>query len=1511
MYHIRIAGELAFDALWDGSTVASASISQAANAAAYLDLTLAPSSGVSEGDDVTVDWDGDALFSGTVTEVTRGTDGTISASAVSGIDRLSGALVPPHSTDGSVGETCPGTRAAYVQWLAQLYNERSMGGYRVDVGENQADRLTTEPLAVSEPGWASVAQLLDDHVLSLGAHLEWEPREGGGTLSIWADLHEAADQLIDLGVNITDIHVTRTLEGRRTAVVPRCESDSGELTLSDPSEDAAAIVANAGLMLAGGAIYDPEAVAEWGWSEEAYEVGGAASDVDLARAGVPRLRTLMGPSVTVEVRAVDAALYDPSVGHLRMGQAARVRAESFGVDEYLAVQDVALDLMDPGQTSYTLGVAYDTLTGRQSAFLRQMNASIDHSLDLIGGVSGGLEQVAGDLVAVGDRADEALDKANEAVTGLGGVTEQVGDLGAEVAEIDAEVEQIRQDAEEMGAKVDKVASDAADALKQAQDTVDKVTADVAEAKEQAKAAEDAAADAKATADGYAQRIDDATATVNGVKQDVSALTTKVEGAVEDAAGALSAASKAQQDVTGFKSEVAQKYQPKGDYASSSDLKSYATKTEVEQTAGEIRQAAEAATETAQGALTQATQAVQTATGVKTTLETDYVSKDDASATYSTKAELSATSSKLTASITEAAKTAEAAQDKALEVEATASGLKTTITQVSSKADAAQKDADAAQSTADGAVKQVATLEATVDGVSSAVTKAQSTADSAVSAASKAQQTVDGFKTEVSQKYQPKGDYASKGDLAGYQPKGDYATKSSVEQTATQIKQQVADTYATKTALDQERTDRQSAITQSATQVKSEVSSTYLKKTDASSTYATKSSVTQTAESIKSEVAATYTTKTEFNGLEIGGRNLLLGTAYENLSHVTVRGGYGTVSMDTSDTVGSRTSLKLVTTQVGASVTRYIMHDLVPKLENKKVVVSFWVKGSVAASMMVRIGGGYTAGSTAMDKAVTTSWNRVVLEMGPLSGNGSSEPYVIIAFNKAGTFRVSGMKCEYGNRATDWSPAPEDMLSAADASATYATKTALTQTEDSITAEVSQKYQSKDGMSSYYTKTQVDTKVNSITTKVTETTKTADAALEKASQVEQTADGIQVTLTKGYHSASGTSATAGYIGIATIKIASPYANAPIYFELTSRNKKATPVWVRFVNSNSTDPALSSITADGDIKAYIRKTATSTWQLVVQKSESYDSISVTGFSKGGAYMEGKVAVTWTNVMLTSLPSGCTQATVLAGKRNGSEIDTAQSTADAAKTAAATAQTTATNAAKTATNFLKFDSAGLCVGNQTAGTLGYNALITSSAYQVRNGSTVLSSFGASTVELGRNSSTAQIKMCGGQGTIKYDASNGLSIIPASLKCYIGGTTYKNVVISSLTTNVGSTIAGSETNVFGTDISIGSSSMTSMTLGRGGTKLRGIYAGSKVLTISSTTWAFVRLFTNSEYAAIVGREYKTGDVVLVCNGDYQAYPAQIYAASYRGNETSWYVGIPTGRSGNVRVNYLIVAVA
>lgn len=106
-----------------------------------------------------------------------------------------------------------------------------------------------------------------------------------------------------------------------------------------------------------------------------------------------------------------------------------------------------------------------------------------------------------------------------------------------------------------------------------------------------------------------------------------------------------------------------------------------------------------------------------------------------------------------------------------------------------------------------------------------------------------------------------------------------------------------------------------------------------------------------------------------------------------------------------------------------------------------------------------------------------------------------------------------------------------------------------------------------------------------------------------------------------------------------------------------------------------------------------------------------------------------------------------------------NTANGTANTAKTNAATAQSTANtarteaaNAAKTATNYLEYSSAGLDVGNKSSGKWsGFRTRMAASAFQVLDAAgTVLASYGANLVELGKNAKTAVIKLCGGAGEV-----------------------------------------------------------------------------------------------------------------------------------------------------------------
>lgn len=478
---------------------------------------------------------------------------------------------------------------------------------------------------------------------------------------------------------------------------------------------------------------------------------------------------------------------------------------------------------------------------------------------------------------------------------------------------------------------------------------------------------------------------------------------------------------------------------------------------------------------------------------------------------------------------------------------------------------------------------------------------------------------------------------------------DFASKAELKVESDQIKATVEETYSTKEEV--------SAVEDKANAAQDALDSY---KETVSTTYATKSSVTQTANSIKQEVSETYTKKTEFEGLEVGGRNLILDSYIDETS-------------DAYGFAGRNLSIDLVE---GETYAFYA---------NGRVI-----NGSGVLRVYVNTPSWSAYQNISTSSKTDTTFGKIFTAL--VSGTYEFAAYSYASNGTAGgDVHLNWAKLEKGNKPTDWTPAPEDMLSVSDAENTYATKTSLStveQTVDGLKSTVSSNYTTLNNkFGSYYTKTEVDQKDSSIKSTVSSVQTTANNALEKASTVEQTADGLTVRLTQAEKDVDTAQSTA--------------------------------------NTAKTNAATAQSTAN---------TANSTAN-------------------------------------TAKTNAATAQNTANAAQNAAEA--AQSTANTAKTAAATAQTTATNAAKTATNYLKFDSSGLVVGNHTT-TLTGNTQITSSGVNIRNGTSVLASFGADAIELGRNSDTSKLTLANGMATFgKVDygaASEGLDIMvrPSSSSRY-----------------------------------------------------------------------------------------------------------------------------------------------
>lgn len=135
-----------------------------------------------------------------------------------------------------------------------------------------------------------------------------------------------------------------------------------------------------------------------------------------------------------------------------------------------------------------------------------------------------------------------------------------------------------------------------------------------------------------------------------------------------------------------------------------------------------------------------------------------------------------------------------------------------------------------------------------------------------------------------------------------------------------------------------------------------------------------------------------------------------------------------------------------------------------------------------------------------------------------------------------------------------------------------------------------------------------------------------------------------------------------------------------------------------------------------------------------------------------------------------------------------------------------TDASNAAKTATNHLKFDNNGLIVGDMTKQTLGRNVLIDTDSVDIRNSNQVLARYQDDKIQLGLNSDTSVIELCGNAGRIAFTqpsllddkfisllgsnvALSATSI--ASIMAYVGSADWSKIDVSHNRINIKS-VAG-----------------------------------------------------------------------------------------------------------------------
>ena len=450
-----------------------------------------------------------------------------------------------------------------------------------------------------------------------------------------------------------------------------------------------------------------------------------------------------------------------------------------------------------------------------------------------------------------------------------------------------------------------------------------------------------------------------------------------------------------------------------------------------------------------------------------------------------------------------------AQQSADSAQSTADSAKTAATNAQNAVDTVQTDVDQLKIDIPDTYATKASLETTAESITAQVESVSTTANSAVTAASKAQQTADAININLTKNYQTKENADNT-----------YATKASLSATSESLSTSITKAQQTANGAVNAASNAQ----QTADAININLTKNYQTTKDADDKYATQSSLSATADSITASVSKTYSTKTELtsaiDGISIGGRNYIANSLLTR-NNVTV------------ESYDVHTGLWVITNSNtwGGGVLLY-KSNVLPKgiysCKFGKNITAFVCTKQFGTEYIWRPNTYYSGLFDSKEAYVV-----LINETNPFEDFTATEDFQfgLVIANSLTSEQVGPAKLELGNKPTDWSSAPEDLVAE---SKTY-TDAQIKVSADSINSTVSSVKTTADSALSkadsalnqineipgtYATKTEVNQTATDLTTTITTVQSTANEAKGTAESaktstnkletlIRQSGDGVEV------------------------------------------------------------------------------------------------------------------------------------------------------------------------------------------------------------------------------------------------------------------------------------------------------------------------------------------------------------------------------------------------------------------
>lgn len=475
-------------------------------------------------------------------------------------------------------------------------------------------------------------------------------------------------------------------------------------------------------------------------------------------------------------------------------------------------------------------------------------------------------------------------------------------------------------------------------------------------------------------------------------------------------------------------------------------------------------------------------------------------------------------------------------------------------------------------------------------------------------------------------------------------KGNYDALLSRYNTTVATVDSMKTTIGEHTTILNNQNDSIAAVTTKANTIESNLAGTTQTVSEVKSNLAgTQERVTKVETSLTGLTTRVSSTETNLANLEIGGRNLVLRSKdfTSGDDYWYINGNYRKSIDDDGFTVVS-----ISRSGAGLEWNRIIPHAFIPVEEmHRGIIVSFDFmcdkvseldRGCICALQTYNSGGGRIGWYESQDILSGTQcklsaplsdgkWIRVQVPFseGNLKktyGSSNAVAYTSVSLQLVsnGSIHFKKVKIEYGSKATDYTEAPEDV----DQQIT-AVETIASQTADKFNWLVKSGTNSTDFELTDRTATLVASAIN------------MNGLVTFSGLNTDLQNTINNKTNVSYLKFSSGGNKQGFFKIATLQVKQNYANQNIIFGVNHREHGYTECRIKFSNAGNTDPGMGSFKQTGTpTRAWrIIKTATSTWDLYLAKTDSWDGGRVIKFDN--PYGDG-VLVTWSGAS-ADLPDG----------------------------------------------------------------------------------------------------------------------------------------------------------------------------------------------------------------------------------------------------------------------------------